>query len=351
MAITKENYREDLLSSVRKALEQQELFVHDKKIASTFVDLFFARVPTDELEQRDPADLAALVSAMLDFGWKRQPGAAKVRAYNPTLETDGWETRNTIVEIVNDDMPFLVDSVSMAVAEHRCTVHLTVHPTLDVLRDRDGKITGLADGEGPRGDAIGVTESFVYMEIDRQNSAHALRRIRKSVERALGDVRAAVRDWSAMRNKALAVSQEIGVTRANVDDEWLSETRDLVEWMAKDHFTFLGYKQYDLREKEGELWLYPDNSTGLGILNSERSGDGEGKKISHEAQELVDNPELIVFTKTNARAHGTSYGLHGLCRRDAVPMVTAGSLANTAFSVCSLLAPTAAPRGIFRCCG
>ncbi|TDJ35352.1 MAG: NAD-glutamate dehydrogenase, partial [Gammaproteobacteria bacterium] len=306
VTITRENHREELLNSVRAALKQQRPVVAGKKLAATFVDLFFARVATDELEQRDPADLAALAAAMLDFGWKRQPGVAKVRAYNPAMDTHGWEARSTIVEIVNDDMPFLVDSVSMAVAEHHCTVHLTIHPTLDVVRDGDGNITDI----GPRGNGRDVlTESFVYMEIDRQNSRHALRRIRKSVEEALADVRAAVDDWSEMRDKALAVSQEIGVTRADVDDEWLSETRDFVDWMARDHFTFLGYKQYDLRDKDGELWLYPDDATGLGLLNSKRSGGKEGRKISGEAQELVDNPELIVFTKTNARAtvHRTGY--------------------------------------------
>ena len=118
-----------------------------------FAVRYFQDVESEDLAERKPADLYGAALSHWNFARKREPGRAKVRVFNPTLEEHGWQSTHTIVEIVNDDMPFLVDSVTMEVNRHRLMLHLIVHPILAVERGADGTLERLAgerDSKAPR---------------------------------------------------------------------------------------------------------------------------------------------------------------------------------------------------------
>ena len=83
----------------------------EAELAQRFVRAYFRNVAPEDLAERDPLDLYGAALAQLRFGQEREPGAAKVRVYNPKVEQHGWQSTHTVVEIVNDDMPFLVDSL------------------------------------------------------------------------------------------------------------------------------------------------------------------------------------------------------------------------------------------------
>src|SRR6266404_8725502 len=108
-----------------------------------FRRLYYAEVDPEELAAREPRDLQGAAAAQLVFA-RRFPGGTKVRAYNPLREQHGWQSTHTVVEIVNDDMPFLVDSVTMEVNRNGLTLHLIIHPLVAVNRDADGTLRGLA---------------------------------------------------------------------------------------------------------------------------------------------------------------------------------------------------------------
>ena len=123
---------------------------------------YWERVAPDDLLARDPADLFGAAMAHWQTGARRLPDQApNVRLYNPDLEVDGWESRHTVVEVVCDDRPFLVDSVTMVLQRHGWGIHLVVHPVLDVERTADGELVGLG------GD---TQESWIHLEVDRQAS-------------------------------------------------------------------------------------------------------------------------------------------------------------------------------------
>ena len=147
--------------------------------------------------------------------------------YNPTFDQDGYDSTHTIVDIVTDDMPFLVDSVGMELTRHGLGIHLVVHPIIAVRRDSEGKLTDL-DDDAPR-------EAFMHFEVDRETDPALLESLRRDLLRVLGDVRAAVDDWQAMHDKALAIA-------ASLTDPDDAEAASLLRWMADDHFTFLGYR-------------------------------------------------------------------------------------------------------------
>src|SRR5438552_3336362 len=161
-----------------------------RALLEDFVVRYFGQVDPDELADRQPGDLYGAALSHWNFARKRDAGQARVRVFNPTIEEHGWQSTHTIVEIVNDDMPFLVDSVTMEVNRHGLTLHLIVHPIVAINRTSDGLLTGLAPDEAK--DAR--RESFIHVEVDRISSAARMEKLAADIARVLGDVRAAVDD-------------------------------------------------------------------------------------------------------------------------------------------------------------
>ncbi|HEX5767864.1 MAG TPA: NAD-glutamate dehydrogenase, partial [Burkholderiales bacterium] len=170
----------------------------DSDLAEEFTRLYYAEVDPEELSARVDADLKGAAVAHLAFARRYSAGTAKARVYNPVRERDGWSSTHTVVEIVNDDMPFLVDSVAMEVNRQGLTLHLLVHPVLRVVRDASGDIRQV----GKPGDfSEGRLESFMHVEVDRQTDPAKLAELEAGIARALADVRAAVADWKAMQER------------------------------------------------------------------------------------------------------------------------------------------------------
>ena len=112
-----------------------------------FVRSYFGQVDPEDLAEREVADLYGAALSHWNFAHRREAGQVRVRAFNPSIAEHGWQSTHTIIEIVNDDMPFLVDSVTMEVNRRGLTLHLIVHPMLTVERAADGTLRGLADGD------------------------------------------------------------------------------------------------------------------------------------------------------------------------------------------------------------
>src|SRR5919109_1201287 len=128
-------------------------------VAERFAHFYYAEVDPDELQARAPVDLEGAAAAHLEFARRFSSGSAKVRAYNPVREQHGWQSTHTVIEVVNDDMPFLVDSVAMEVNRQGLTLHLVIHPVLRVLRDDSQELLSI---EKPSDSAHGRLESFMH---------------------------------------------------------------------------------------------------------------------------------------------------------------------------------------------
>ena len=104
------------------------------RLPKTFLRAYYANVATPDLAMRDSHELAALAASHLAFA-RRRRGRALVRVFNPTVRDHGYVSAHTVVEMVNDDMPFLVDSIGLALARRSLTLHFLVHPILEVARN------------------------------------------------------------------------------------------------------------------------------------------------------------------------------------------------------------------------
>ncbi len=229
-----------------------------------------------------------------------------MRVYTPQLEEHGWSSTHTVVEIVNDDMPFLVDSVGMELNRLGSGVHLIIHPVVRVRRGEDGQLLEVLPHDAQAADC--ALESFIHAEIVRETDPEHLGQVRGGLGRVLGDVRAAVEDWRTMVERGREIVADFDASPPPVDEEDLAETKALLEWILDDHFTFLGYHEYDLVTEDGEEALRRVPGTGLGILRDSARGPGL-VKLPREAQGIAREKDPLVLTKANSRAtvHRPSY--------------------------------------------
>jgi glutamate dehydrogenase len=293
----------DVLALVRSRIPGGE-----REHVARFVQEHYRQVDPEELAARAPEDLYGAAISHWNFAARRPLGNARIRVFNPTVEEHGWQSTHTVVQIVNDDMPFLVDSVTMAVNRRGLTLHHIIHPVLAVNRDVGGRLLGLAsDGNA---DSAG-RESFMHIEVDRLGDAPDMDALADEISKALSDVRAAVADWTTMRGKVGAVLAEIARRPPPLDPAELAEGHAFLEWVADNHFTFLGYRCHDLVSVDGDDALRAIPGSGLGLLRETEAEKVSASfaKLPPRVREQARAPELLVVTKSTSRStvHRSGY--------------------------------------------
>ena len=266
--------------------------------ADEFIRQYYHGVAEEDLAEYGSDELAAAALAHLRFGSVRKASQPLVRIYNAEEARDGWTSRHTVLEVTVEDMPFLVDSLGMVLTQAGLTIHMMVHPVLAVRRDRSGRLVELAAGDRTNGQFR--RESWQHIQMDRIGDEQGLRELEQKVLRTLSDVQAAVADWRTMRQRAVEVAQEIARQPPPSGGNEVHEVKALLEWMADNHFTFLGYRQYKLRRGRSEDVLEPLPETGLGILRVRRGIAIESRVLTGENRERARQPELLLVTKANS---------------------------------------------------
>jgi glutamate dehydrogenase len=275
------------------------------------VRAFYRHVAPEEVVERSPEDLFGAVASHRELAASRPQGTAAVRVVTPTSAEDGWSAAGrSVVEVVTDDMPFLVDSVTMELTRLGHTVHSVIHPQLTVERTITGELQHVASpDEQPSGDSSGTgaatgAESWMHVEIDRTDDAEAAE-ITDGVQRVLRDVRESVEDWTKMHAQVLTVVSELDDNPPPLSQAELDQGRDFLTWLADDHFTFLGYREYLLEAEEGapeECGLRAVPGTGLGILRHDQDLSTSFAKLPPIAKAKAREKTLLVLAKANSRA-------------------------------------------------
>ncbi|MDP2334786.1 MAG: NAD-glutamate dehydrogenase [Reyranella sp.] len=269
--------------------------------AARFARRLFERVADKDLAAAPPEQRAAIARALLGFARRRLPGIAKVRVFNPTEADHGFESRHSVIHVVNDDMPFLVDSIANELNRREIAVHLLAHPVLTVRRDLDGDLLDF----GPEAEGRARVESMMHIEIDRQAEPGQLDELGSAVSRVLAEVRLAVDDWRPMRQACLDAIADLAPGRSPN----LEEYEDFLQWLEAGHFTFLGHRRYryvDDPDQAGRLRYDLMPGSALGILSRDEvrlfdTGLGSGEAMTRFARG-ADNI-LIVKTDRASLVH------------------------------------------------
>jgi glutamate dehydrogenase len=267
-------------------------------VAESFVRQYYHWVPSSDLTGRSEEDLYAVAMAHWELSQQRRSHEAKVRVYNVGSDGSGEDGADTFIDLVSDDMPFIVDSVTMELSRLGCTIGLVIHPVIRVRRDSDGRLLGVLEPHEEAG--AGQAESILHAEISREHDPSRMAELTAAMERVLAEVDAAVADWPAMRSRMLELADGLGGSSGGAPPHELEEATSFLRWAADDHFVFLGYREYELRDDGGAVRLEVRSESGLGILRG--APTKPRKPLSARAASLARSPQLLVLTKANSVA-------------------------------------------------
>ena len=268
--------------------------------AAALVDAYFRHVGVSDLAGRTVAERARMVFDHWRLARHRPAGATQV-----SVAPDPDMPAHSVVAIVTDDMPFLVDSVSSELTRLGHPIHGLIHPQLVVSRARRGRLTGQVSELTPDVTSTGTAEAWMRFAIGPLGDDAAHDELAGTIRRVLADVRMAVTDWQEMRSRTLAVGDALVAAPPSVRASDADEARELLRWLADEHFTFLGYVEYTCRPTRGRP-IHLDTSTALGVLRRDATAASD---LTRGFAFGDDGRSAISVNKSSVRAtvHRTSH--------------------------------------------
>jgi glutamate dehydrogenase len=272
-----------------------------RDIPAAFIKGLFARaVPEDFLSYQ-----AREVAAVAERAWSllaiRKPGTSKIRFETPPGTIAGDRLKDiSVLEVVNDDMPFLVDSVMAELAEHGADVRLVVHPVFAVTRDPQGRLSDLKAMPA----TAALRESIIHIHMARIDDDAKRGEIVAALEQVLADIRLCVQDWRPMMGHLGDIIDGLKASPPPLPSDEIAEAVQFLDWLVANNFTFLGIRHYRVSH-DGNV-LEPQFETGLGLLREPdmrvvRRGD-QPVTITPEIRKFVAEPRLLIVTKSALRS-------------------------------------------------
>ncbi|TDO51423.1 glutamate dehydrogenase [Kribbella sp. VKM Ac-2527] len=298
-----------LAKAVAAGTQGHDRSVDPQKLKS-FLERYYRYVAPEDLAERQPTDCLGAAKHHYKSATNRPQGTAKVHVFTPTLEEHGWSAEGrTAVEVVVDDMPFLVDSATMVINEQGLELQLVIHPQFVVRRDVTGTLQEVLEDGSTADEHDLVRESWMHLEIERIPDPAEHRRLEQALQRVLSDVREAVEDWPKMHEKAITIAAELDASQLPISETEVEEARELLEWLADEHFTFLGYREYAFTMDGDQGILRGVPGTGLGILRPDPKLDENAGKLPPEVSAKAREKKLLILTKANSRStvHRSAY--------------------------------------------
>ncbi|MGQ0776330.1 MAG: NAD-glutamate dehydrogenase [Pseudonocardiales bacterium] len=261
---------------------------------------YYRHASAEEFSSAEPAELGAAVRSHCALAAERAPGRAVVRLLNPTRAGDGWSSPGTVVQIVTDDMPYLVDSVVAQLDRIGVSAHRLLHPIMVVCRDLTGALQAvLADCDPDEAPADALVESWMYLEIGRITDPERAQEVQQRLLAVLTDVREVVEDTERMAGTAVALADELDATPPPLPGGEVAEGVALLRWLAARHFTFLGYRHYELVREPDATYpaLRAMLASGLGVLRR----DSLAARSFSTGADVADalSPDLLVLTQAS----------------------------------------------------
>jgi glutamate dehydrogenase len=298
--------KDQLLHAAREALAAGSQAAH-------LTPLLFARPPAEDLAALGPARLAAMAEAAGALLARHRAGEAlvEIRRLAPDAgmgaEAGSLVGPLAVLTIVQDDMPFLFDSVAAEVADRSAAVHAVSHPILQVRRGADGALQSFGPAPAEAGAQDGERVSLIQIAFEPLLRTDADAVLTESLRQILGEVSAATGDFHAMRERVREASAALRARAAGADPAQAAAEREgaaLLDWLCDDNFIFLGLREFRyfpdgeaLRRMEGsELGILRDPT--VRVLRRE----GGESATSPEIRAFLEEPAPLIVAKANARS-------------------------------------------------
>ncbi|MBB4304469.1 glutamate dehydrogenase [Rhodobium orientis] len=274
---------------------------------AAFCEALFEHGAAEDVVAYSAEELIAFTLESWKFSAARKPGDHKIQVYNPDFGDAASAARKvTVVELVNDNMPFLVDSVMGELKDAGVDLRLVLHPILDVSRDGKGKLTAFNGPVTAGGSVKAIQESHIQVHVTRIDSRNERDELVKKLDTLLAEVRRSVEDWRKMLQRLDTTIADYKETPPPIPVDDLAEAIQFLEWLRDDNFTFLGMRDYVYSDETEAGEMASAGVPGLGLLRDPnvfvlRRGT-EMVTMTPEIRDFLMRPEALIITKANVRS-------------------------------------------------
>ncbi|MFQ3282188.1 NAD-glutamate dehydrogenase [Reinekea sp.] len=272
----------------------------------TLIEQLFKHASMRDLSSYELPDLAGMVVTLWRTLQNKSIKKANVEVINPSVEEHEWQSAHSIVTILNDEAPFVIDSARLALTSLDINIHAIFYGSFNIERDKQGNFVKFSDQ--------GNKELLLCLEMDRTTVQEQRQQVETSLFEVLEDVGYVVEDFPAMLEKTNMVKQAFKSDHYPFDKKVMDEATVFMEWMAENHFSFLAFDEYEI---DGDV-VKQVKGTALGLFKktSKRREEVISEMTEHR-KEHVFKQELMIFSKSGRRSsvHRPAYSDYVLVKK------------------------------------
>ena len=292
-----------LLTKAAKKLPTQSNKKNSELDYKSFLKTFYENVPDEDYAMMAPENIAYTAQKHLELAYSRKRGAIPaIDIYTPPSNTDNSDGLRTMIDIVNDDMAFLVDSVVAEIIRHGFQIAVFIHPILHVTSDKKGKVDTIANSP-----TEGTTQgqSHIHVELNRVISNEQAKKLTKDIQRVLRDTKFANQDWKPIKNKLKEAQEALETAPSKYSKKAITEYQEFLEYLHDDNFTLLGFREYALSKTKNGYKNTTVKGESLGLLSDEIEpvyiNDAQ-KSLNDKQQKIRFEQDPLTIAKVNKRS-------------------------------------------------
>ncbi|MBO9491386.1 NAD-glutamate dehydrogenase [Endozoicomonas sp. G2_1] len=283
-------------------LIQQKVPNETAPLVEQFTQLLYGNISSHDLNNRNDSDVYGATLSLWNSlnGHKDQTPVIKV--FNPEVSKHGWKSSHTIVEVIVSDMPFLVDSLRIALNRQGLSPHLMLNSPIKIVRDDNNQIVQLAAATDESLNTA-LVETVFFIEIDRLADQAQLDELAKELASVVSDISLTVTDWQPMLERLNQVIAEMKSAKLPCSAQEKKDALEFLTWLANNNFTLMGYRGYDVKALKGDVALQPVADSSLGLMkNSKASKERLLSGLGESARDAAFGSSPLILTKSNSRS-------------------------------------------------
>ena len=271
-------------------------------LVEQFAALLYSNISSLDLSHRNDSDMYGATLSLWSTLNEHTDDTPIIHVFNPSVSKNGWKSSHTIIEVIVKDMPFLVDSIRIALNRLGLSPHLMLNSALKLVRGENKHITKLASNVDTKFKATSV-ETIFFIEIDRQSTKEELDTIKDELLSVVGDITLTVNDWQPMLQQFNHIIDDIKKAKLPGSQKVKDDTVEFLSWLASNNFTLMGYRSYDVTAVQGDIKLEANINSSLGLMkNSSRTENRLISSLNESGREIALGDNHLVLTKTNSRS-------------------------------------------------
>ena len=269
-------------------------------LVEQFANLLYRNISSLDLSHRNDSDMYGATLSLWSALNEHTDDAPIIHVFNPSVSKSGWKSSHTIIEVIVKDMPFLVDSIRIALNRLGLSPHLMLNSPLKIERDKKQQIAKLASAVESNIKATSQ-ETIFFIEIDRQSTQKELDTIKDELLSVVEDITLTVNDWQPMLKQFETIISDVKKAKLPGSKSAKDDSVEFLSWLAANNFTLMGYRSYNVKAVKGDIKLEANMDSSLGLMkNSKGTTNRLISSLSESGREIALGKNHLILTKTNS---------------------------------------------------